>query len=172
MNYFLNLIEKTFIFIAKLVLFTLNYMNCKTCFSYTYPNATSKQHLKFRVFQYTFLLQLLRSSFLYESNNYESKIFLSYKNRYLQLLQYIHYLFNIMPRTYYILIYSAVSAILNTSKNTDSRVGFCALSVIGTGSCPVNEKLSCGTKFASRCYMIGILPSRSGIVLRQKNKRR
>ena len=38
------------------------------------------------------------------------------------------------------------------SSNELSRVEICALSVMRTGSCCVNEKLSCGANFASRCY--------------------
>lgn len=38
------------------------------------------------------------------------------------------------------------------SSNKLSRVGICALSVMQTGSCCVDEKFSCGADFASRCY--------------------
>ena len=40
-----------------------------------------------------------------------------------------------------------------TVKLVLSRVGACALSVMQTGSCCVNEKVSCGAGSASRCYI-------------------
>jgi hypothetical protein len=63
----------------------------------------------------------------------------------------VHSNFHRLPNRYFfILLLPAfiISVIVALVKNEYSRVGFRALSVTGTGSCPVNEKFKLAVRFS------------------------